>query len=171
MKIALGVVGALLAAIAAGLGWLGAFSSVDVVEREMGPYEFVYVAEASTDPARIGELTHALDERLEAAGVTGRKPAQEYYPPARGIPNQVGLIVDKLGGFMLGTETFYRAIPVQRYMVVTFPFRNPLSFAVGAMRVLPAFQAHRQQQKYAETSSMVILDGDRILYLEPIAPA
>ena len=172
MKIVLGALGALLVAALGVLGWLGALSPVSVVEREMGPYQFVYVQEASTDPAKIGKLTHDLAERLDAAGIANRKPAQEYFPQARGMQNQVGFIVEQtVSRDVLGTETFFRPIPAQRYMVVTFPFRNRLSFVVGQVRAGPAFEAHRKQQKYGETSTMVILDGDRILYLEPIAPA
>jgi len=172
VKIILAVLGAVLVVILGVLGWLGALSPVSVVEREMGPYQFVYVQEASTDPAKIGELTRTLAERLEAAGLTQRKPAQEYYATGRGIQNQIGFVVEQpVSRDVLGTETFFRPIPAQRYMVVSFPFRNGLSFAVAEARVGPAFRAHRAQQKYAETSTMVILDGDKILYLEAIAPA
>ena len=172
MKIVLGALGTLLAVALALLGWLGALSPVSVVEREMGPYQFVYVQEASADPAKIGALTHALGERLDAAGIAARKPAQEYSPSGRGMQNQIGFMVEQsVSRDVLGTDTYFRPIPAQRYMVVTFPFRNRLSFMVAEIRVAPAFAAHRAQQKYAETSTLVILDGDRILYLEPISPA
>ena len=172
MKIVLGALGALLAVMLAVLGWLGALSPLSVIEREMGPYQFVYVQEASTDAAKIGEITHALADRLDAAGIAARKPAQEYYASGRGLQNQIGFIVEQsVNREVLGTDTYFRPIPAQRYMVVTFPFRNRLSFMVAQVRVAPAFAAHRAQQKYAETSTMVILDGDRILYLEPISPA
>jgi hypothetical protein len=172
VKIVLGALGAFLVIALAVLGWLGALSPVAVVEREMGPYQFVYVQEASADPAKIGQLTHALAERLDAAGIAARKPAQEYSPAGRGMQNQVGFMVEQsVNRDVLGTETYFRPIPAQRYMVVSFPFRNRLSFAVAQLRVGAAFEAHRQQQKYAATSTMVILEGDRILYLEPIAPA
>lgn len=172
MKIVLGALGALLVVILSVLGWLGALSPISVAEREMGPYQFVYVQEASADPAKVGELTVALGERLDAAGIAARKPAQEYSPAGSGMQNQIGFMVEQgVSRDVLGTDTYFRPIAVQRYMVVTFPFRSRLSFAVGAMRVGPALEAHRKQQKYAETGTMVILDGDRILYLEPISPA
>ncbi len=172
MKIVLGALGALLVVILSMLAWLGALSPVAVVERDMGPYQFVYVQEASADPSKIGELTAALGERLDTAGIAARKPAQEYSPTGRGMQNQVGFMVEQsVNRDVLGTDTYFRPIPVQRYMVVTFPFRNRLSFVVAEIRVGPAFEGHRKQQKYAETSTMVILEGDRILYLEPISPA
>ncbi len=172
MKILLGALVAALALVVGALGWMGALSPVEITEREMGPYQFVYVQEPSTDAARIGELTRALGERLEAAGITQRRPAQEYYPVGRGIQNQIGFLVEQaVNREVLGIETFFRPIAVQRYMVVEFPFRNSLSLVVGFFRVEPAFRQYSAQKKYAETSAMVILDGGRILYLEPIAPA
>ena len=91
---------------------------------------------------------------------------------AYSIVNQVGFMVERRVGLdVLGMDTFFREIPAQRFMVVTFPFRNRLSFTVGRMRAERALRAHRAQQKYAETSTMVISGEDRILYLESITPA
>lgn len=172
MKILLGALAAVIGLAVGVLGWMGALSPVQIAERDMGPYQFVYVQEASTDSARIGALTDALGERLEAAGITQRRPAQEYFPTGRGIQNQIGFVVEQtVNRDVLGPETFLRPIPVQRYMVVEFPFRNSLSFVVGLFRVEPAFRRYIAQMKYAATSAMVILDGDKILYLEFIAPA
>lgn len=172
MKILLGVLAAVVAVLLPVLGWMGALGSVEVAERDMGPYQFVYVQEPSTDSAKIGELTEALGERLEAAGVTQRKPAQEYFPAGRGIQNQIGFMIEQdVSREALDAETFLRPIAVQRYMVVEFPFRNSLSFVVGYFRVDTALRKYKAQKKYAKSSALVILDGDRILYLEPIVPA
>lgn len=172
MKILLAVLGALVVVVAAAMAWLGAFATLQVEERDMGPYLFVYVQDATGDFGRVGELTAALGKRLETAGFTARRPAQIYYPAGRGIQNQIGFVVDRpVGPEVLGSDTFFRPLPVQRCMVVRFPYRNSASFAVGASRVDPLLRAHREAKNYAETSAIVILDGERILYLQPIAPA
>jgi len=172
VKILLGALGGVLIVVLGGLAWLGALSPVEVQERDMGPYQFVYVQEPSTDSGRIAQLTDALGARLEAGGITQRRPAQQYYPTGRGIQNQIGFVVEQsVGPEVLDAETFLRPIPVQRCMVVEFPFRNRLSFMVGYFRVDPALRKYLAGKKYAETSAMVILDGDKILYLEPITPA
>jgi hypothetical protein len=171
MKILLLVLAVLAAAIVGGLAWLGAFTGIAVEERDMGPYGFVYVQEASDDFGRIGQLTEALGARLEQAGLRERKPAQVYFPAGRGIQNQIGFIVEqKPVNEVLGAETFFRPIPVQRYMVARFPFRNPMSFMIGGARVSGAFERHRAARKYGETQALVILDGGTILYLQPIEP-
>lgn len=169
MKILLGALGAALAIVLGLLGWMGALSPVAVAERDMGPYQFVYVQEASSEHAKVDELTDALAQRLDAAGVTARKPAQEYYPVSRGIQNQVGFMVDQtVQPDALGAEAFQRPIAVQRYMVVEFPYRNHLSFAIARLRIEPALRRYGGARKYVETSSMVIQDGASILYLSPI---
>jgi hypothetical protein len=138
----------------------------------MGPYSFVYVQEASSDFSKVGALTEELGARLEAAGYRARRPAQVYFSPGRGIQNQIGFMVDRaVGNEVLGAETFFRPIPAQRCMVVRFPYRNPMSFAIGGARAKDALAEHRAQKKYAETQAIVILDGDAIVYLQPIEPA
>jgi len=169
VKILLGALGAALVVVLGVLGWMGALSSVEVAERDMGPYQFVYVHEASTDFEKIGRITESLGQRLEAAGFDQRKPAQEYFPAGRGMQNRIGFVVQRMvSAEVLGAETFYQDIPVRKYMVAEFPFRNPMSFAVGHLRVNPAFEAHLKKHSYAQTSALVILDGDRIVYLSPI---
>ena len=106
MKIAAISVAVLVAVVAALAAWLGMFSSVTVVEEEVGPLAFVYVQEATTDFSKIGKITTELGERLEQAGLTQRKPAQLYFPVGRGIQNQIAqpgnkvamtVAVDELG--------------------------------------------------------------------------
>lgn len=170
MKILFAALGAALVVVLGVLGWMGALSPVEVAERDMGPYQFVYVQETSADHSRIDQLTEQLGARLDAAGVTTRRPAQEYFPAGRGVQHKVGFVVEQaVGADVLGPETFVQIIPAQKYMTVEFPFRNHLSFIVGQFRVSPAFEKHIAGNKYVETSAMVILDGDRILYLAPIA--
>lgn len=169
MKILVAVVGVVVLALAGALGYMGAFSSVKVEERDAGPYPFVYVQEASADPGRVRELTEELGARLEKAGYTSRRPAQVYYPVGRGIQNQIGFVVDRPVTLdVLGATTFFRPIPVERYMAASFPFRNPLSFAVAYPKVEAALAGYRKGKGYAETAVMVILEGDSILYLQRI---
>ena len=171
MKMLLAVLGGLALVVAGLLGWMGALSGVQVQEQDMGPYPFVYVQDTTTDFSKVGQLTEALGQRLEAAGFRQREPAQIYYPPGRGIQNQIGFVVDRaVTKEVLGTDTFFRPVPVQRCLVARFPFRNPLSFLLGSLRVEPALGRYRQQKNYGDTQVMVILEGDSIVYLQPVAP-
>lgn len=169
MKILAAVLGVVVIALVGALGYMGAFTGVKVEERDAGPYPFVYVQEAGTDPARIRELTEELGDRLEKAGYPNRRPAQVYYPVGRGIQNQIGFIVDRPVALdVLGATTFFRPIPVERYLAASFPFRNAASFAIAAPKVESALAEHRKARGYAETAVMVILEGDSILYLQRI---
>lgn len=169
MKIA-AIAAAVVAAIVAGLAaWLGMFGEVEVSERNMGPYAFVYEQEPSTDFGAFGAITEDLGERLEAAGIKSRRPAQVFFPPGRGIQNQVGFVVEgSVGANLLDVDTFFRNVPSQRYAVFRFPFRNSLSFLAGYFRVEPALEEYRKARNIANGSTMVILDGDSILYLQPL---
>jgi hypothetical protein len=170
MKIVLAVLGVLLVAAMAMLGWLGALTGVQVREQDLGPYPFVYVQDTTTDLKQVWHLTDALGKRLDAAGFTQRQPAQIYYPTGRGIQNQIGFIVDRTVPFeLLGAETFFRTIPEQRYVAARFPFRNALSYVVGRFRVEPALNEYRKQKNQGETHGMVIHEGGSILYLQPVA--
>lgn len=169
MKIAAIAAGALVLVVGAMTAWLGMFDKVRVAEAEMGPYAFVYVQEASDDFGRVGEITKSLGQRLEQGGVTARKPAQVYYPTGRGIQNQVGFVVDgAIGQGVLDFTTFFRNVPRQRYVTASFPYRNPLSYLAGHFRVVPRLEAHRKEKGIPESSSMVILDGDTLIYLQPV---
>ena len=171
MKILLAVAGVLILLILGTLAWMGGLTGVQVQEQEKGPYAFVYVQEPTADFARVGELTETLGQRLDAAGFTQRQPAQIFYPAGRGVQHQVGFVVDRAVPYeVLGNDTFFRPVPSQRYMVARFPYRNPLSFVLGAWRSDAALRAHRQQQGYGDSNVMVILEGDAIVYLQPIAP-
>jgi hypothetical protein len=171
MKIMLAVAGALVLLFLGTLGWMGGLTGVQVQEQEKGPYSFVYVQEASTDFARVGELTEALGQRLDAAGFRQRQPAQIFYPAGRGVQHQVGFVVDRSVPYeVLGNDTFFRPLPAQRFMVARFPYRNRLSFVLGAWRSDAALRAHREQRGYGDNQVMVILEGNAIVYLQPIAP-
>ena len=171
MKIAAISVAVLVAVVAALAAWLGMFSSVTVVEEEVGPLAFVYVQEATTDFSKIGKITTELGERLEQAGLTQRKPAQLYFPAGRGIQNQIGFVVEgSMGQGVLDATAFFRSVPVQRYAVVRFPFRNPLSFLAAYHKVNSKLRAYRKEKGIPESSFMVILDGATIVYLQPVTP-
>jgi hypothetical protein len=171
MKITLVVAAALVGGLIGALAWMGVFQPVRVQEQDQGPFPFVYVQEASSDSGKVREHTQALGQRLDAAGFTQRKPAQIWYPAGQGAQNQIGFVVDRTVGFdLLGADTFFRRVPVQRCLIARFPYKNPLSFALGQLRVEPALQAYRRAKGYGETHAMVILEKDAIVYLQPVAP-
>jgi hypothetical protein len=169
MKALLGSLAVIVVALLGVGTYVGLFASVTVSERDMGPYQFVYVQDTTTDRSRVRDLSHALAQRLDEAGYTTRQPAQVYFPTGRGIQNQIGFVVDRaVTREVLGADTYFRPVPAQRAMVAEFPFRMQLSYAIGHWRVESALAAHRAQKGYRETSIMVILDGGRIRFFQPI---
>ncbi|HUS23968.1 MAG TPA: hypothetical protein VM369_03395 [Candidatus Binatia bacterium] len=172
MKTAMVVIAAVVLLLVGALAWMGVLGGLPVEERTMGPYPFVYVQEASTDFQKIGRLTAQLGQRLEDTGFRERKPARVYYPPDRGIQNQIGFVTERaVTRATLTADEYFRPIPEQACMVASFPFRNSMSFRLGAWRAERAFAAHRESRRYRSTSVIVIQDGSRILYLQPIEAA
>jgi hypothetical protein len=168
MKILIGVLAVLALAVLGLLAWMGAFGRVNVVEQELGPYPFVYVQDTTTDFGRIGELSAALDARLAAADFRVRRPMQVYSPVSAGVPNQIGFVVDRTATIdFLGPDTFFRQVPMQRFAVARFPFRNRFSFLVAHGRAESALEKHRTAKGYREAPAIVLLEGTTITFMQP----
>lgn len=168
MKTAWMVVAVVLAVALGGLGWMGTFSSVKVVETDMGPYSFAFVQDTASDPGAVADQVKAFDERLEAAGFTQRRPAQVYFP-AGGAQNQFGFVVDRTVTVdILGSNAFFMVVPPQRFTVARFPYRNGLSYTFGDGKALGALAQYRKEKGYPAAWTMVIREGDSIVYLQPV---
>lgn len=59
-------------------------------------------------------------------------------------------------------------IPAEPALAARFPFKHPLSFVVGFLRVAPALSAYRAAHGYRDGPSYTLLEGDTILYVQPV---
>lgn len=124
----------LLVAVVTGLAYLGAFASVEVEERAMGPFRFVYRTLDGADPRRVGEITEQVGNALRAAGVMRIRPFDVYYPEEASTPNEIGWEVAEehfQALTALDLSFLQRTIPAKPCMVARFPWKHPLSFVVG----------------------------------------
>lgn len=166
-RIVLGALLALALAGAAFLAWLGAFTSVSIEERPIGPFVFVYRDLPEATPADVGRVTSELVAELAAAGVTGVKPLGVYAPDGSAqIGVAVGEGAEKVAGL---PDVRARALVAERGLVARFPWRMPLSFVVSYLRVNPAFERYREAKGYAVAPAWVLLEGDEIVNMMPIA--
>jgi hypothetical protein len=160
---------ALLTAIAAAAGlavWLGAFSSVSIEERAIGPYTFAYRELPNATPVDVARVTERLVAELSEAGATGLRPLGVYAPDGSAeIGVAVGGGAEKLAA--LG-DVKLRELGAARGMVANFPWRMPLSFLVSYVRVNPAFERYRESKGYELAPAWVLLDGDVIVNMMPI---
>jgi len=158
------------AALAAG-AWLGAFARIRVEERVAGPHRFVYRTLRGTSPREVGRITDEVAAALRAAGAKPVQPLDLYYPQGSGNENEIGWTVDDTDAARVaapGAALVQRTLPAEPAMTVRFPWQHPLSYAVGALRVIPALRAHRELHDYQDGPSYTLHEGDTILYVQPI---
>ena len=144
LKVVILVVAALAVLSAGFLAYMGAFGSVKVAEKNIGPYTYVY--EAFVGPyENTSPLFRKVNANLMKEGVKTQKGIGIYYDnpmtvPAAQLRSDCGYILD---------EKDYAALPklLEKYqartlgaktrLVVEFPYRNSLSFILGPMKVYP----------------------------------
>lgn len=159
----------LVVVVLVGAGYLGFFHGVHVEEVECGPFKFVYREMSGTNMKKVGEITTALAGLLDAQGIQQRKPLDVFFPDSTA---QIGFAVEGVPESKLAAlsgETKIRDIPAGRCMKADFPWKNPLSFMVGYMKVDPALKKHRESHGYKKVEAMTLNQGKSILYLQPIA--
>lgn len=159
----------LVVVVLAVAAYLGLFHGVHVEEAECGPFKFVYREMSGTNMKKVGEITNALAGLLDAQGITQRKPLDVFFPDGAA---QIGFAVEgapesKLAA--LSGEMKIRDVPIGRCMKADFPWKSPLSFMVGYIKVDPAFRKHRESHGYRKVEAMALNQGSNILYLQPIA--
>lgn len=161
-------VAALLILLMSGAAYMGAFHRVTIEEREVGPFTLVYREVRGNSMKQVRDVTEELDAALEAHGVTNRRPLDVFYPDD--TPTEVGFAVEgpEAEAGVSGLDASVRQIPRQRSLVTEFPWRNPLSFVVGYLKVDPALAARRAEQGYAKTEALALNRGNTIQYMQPV---
>jgi hypothetical protein len=171
MLVKAGIVFAILCAVLfVYLVYMGALRSVRIVEREEGPFLFIYREVQGTGQGQIGKVTTELHADLESAGVTTMRPFDLFQPPDSELPNQIGFVIPESDSAKLVSlkGATQRTIPRQLYMATDFPFRNRLSFVVGYVKVNPALAEYRVEKSYRSAYAIARNDGNLITYLQPI---
>ena len=167
MRIALAALALLVAAGVALAAWLGAFATVSIEERPIGPYVFAYRELAEATPSDVGRVTEEVARELAAAGASELRPLGVYAPDGSA---QIGVAVgagrERVEG-LRGVRV--RELSADRGLAAEFPWRMPLSFLVSYLRVNPAFERVREERGYGIAPAWVLLDGATIVNMMPIA--
>lgn len=161
----------LLSGLTVFAAYMGAFMSVHIHEKSIGPFHLVYKEMVGTDFKKVGQITTDLDSMLKRVGLSGYYPLDIYFPDTQ--PNQIGFMVQdsSVSGVLASDSTIrYRLIPLQLSMVTEFPYRNPMSFFLGYMKIDKSLSEHRHHKKYKKTEAGTINYGDTIVYFQPIIP-
>src|SRR3954469_11030357 len=71
----------------------GAFATVQITEREAGPYEFVYRTAPRGDFGSVRTITTELERAFRGIGVREMQPLDVFYPSSSQAPSEIGFIV------------------------------------------------------------------------------
>jgi hypothetical protein len=159
MKKILLIIGIAVAIVVIGLvgllAYLGLFSTVAVVEKEMGPYTVVY--ESFVGPyAKTGQVFDQLYKSLKADGIEAEDGIGIYYDnPAKVPANQLRsdcasvLTADQaIKAQTLGPKYRFKTIEKSPGLVAEFPIRNALSYMVAPMKTYPALAQAAKTKGY-----------------------
>jgi hypothetical protein len=149
--------------------YLGAFEKVVIEERVTGPFSMVYGEAKGSDAKVVGEITTALQADLERAGIGHIEPCDVFHPDGH---SEIGfLVAPRDTAFLASLAPGWqrRVIPAAPSMTVRFPWKSPLSFVVGFMKVDPALRSWRASHGYRAAPAYVIHEEETSLYIQPIA--
>lgn len=176
LHIALGIVFALLVVVLTAAAWLGAFRSVAVERRSVGPFALVY-AEQRGHYRQTGGTVDGVMAALREAGIQpGRGFGIFYDDPAKvkeaELRSEAGAVVDaadvrRLGG--LRKRFKVRTFAKQDCLVAAFPMRHSLSMLLGVMKAYPKLASAAKEHGVTPTRSLELYDpGRSIEYVMPV---
>ncbi|MCP4135519.1 MAG: GyrI-like domain-containing protein [bacterium] len=160
------------------LGYSGLFTSIKVTEKEMGPYTLVYKDHKGSykETMKIqGEITSSLLKDLKIE--TKRGFGIFYDDPEKvkeeDLRSEVGMILEEKEHSRkeeISKKYTVKMFPVQRAVVVEFPFKNTVSILLGLSKVYPKLEEHIKKKGYAENHIMELYNfpQKKILYIAPI---
>ncbi|MCX5751855.1 MAG: GyrI-like domain-containing protein [Candidatus Saganbacteria bacterium] len=137
------VIVVLVLILAGFLAYLGAFSSVKVVEKEMGPYTVVY--ERFVGPYQeTGKVFDKVYKSLAADKIQTTVGIGVYYDdpkttPADKFRSDCGSAIANKDLAKVKALKKYKIMPIakKRCLVVEFPMKNMLSYMIGPMKAYP----------------------------------
>jgi hypothetical protein len=148
-------------------GYLGVFSTLVVTEGSPGSFVFVYREMRGTSMSEVEAITSELSALLEAQQIR-RQPLDAFFPDGRA---EIGFAVSGVDAptlAALASHMKHREVLSPPSMVARFPWRNRLSFIVGAAKADRAFAAYRAAHSYAKVEAYMLNMGETILFFQPI---
>lgn len=161
------------------LFYLGAFTSLAVQEKTIGPYTFVY-EKITGDYSKSGKVMQDLYYRLKGEeGIETFKGIGIYYDDPRFVAK------DKLrsvAGCVLEKNDYHKILnlrlkgykimnhPQRMSLVVEFPYKNMASIYVGMARAYPLLNKYIKENNYklGQATEIYDLEAKKIIYAIPL---
>ncbi|MCB1139022.1 MAG: GyrI-like domain-containing protein [Leptospiraceae bacterium] len=171
------VLAGLLILAGVGYGYMGGFRAVEVEEGSFGPHIMIF----ATHRGPYENLQSSWDDFQKSYEEAGLKKCHSLsvYLDAPDTPPEelrtiIGCAIDDLSDAEranLARRFPVFHIPAMDAMVSEFPFRNGLSFMLGAMKVYPEFQRVMQERNFQPAVAFEVYgDADNIQKIEFVMP-
>ncbi|HQP47106.1 MAG TPA: hypothetical protein PKX12_00140 [Spirochaetota bacterium] len=178
MKKIINAVIMVLAGFFIALIYSGLFSTVDISEREIGPFILVYQHHTG-DYAGTGDIQNTIYQTLRKEfNVSATKGFGQYYDDPKKVPAEK---LRSIAGCILEPEYRDRIPAIAKKYIVSeykktksvvavFPYKNQLSIFLGVLRVYPALDKYIQHKGYPFSPALEIYDlgSKKIIYSFPI---
>jgi hypothetical protein len=175
MKSVVIVVTAVLIACVGVLAYLGFFSTVEVRERDMGPYQIVYREHVGDYGGTAVIQDEVCSELLDGEKVRVSRGFGLYYDDPRTVKREN---LRSIAGCILEEQDYPRIADLKkrhlvreyartRCLVAEFPYKGTLSIFAGVICVYPRLEEYTREKKLGKGPVMEIYDipGKKIVYL------
>lgn len=144
--------------------YLGWFTTLQVEEREMWPYTMVYVEHVG-DYKKVGPIMDQIYQTLTKADINQQAGIGVYYDnpattPVDQLKSEVGSIInpEDMGKIAdLWVEYKTKTIEKANKVVVSFPYKNKLSYMIGPMKVYPVLEKYIAEKGYVTWNAAIEL--------------
>ena len=181
MKIILVVVVLIIVMFWGVLAYHGFFSSIEIVEKETGPYTFATKRFVGSY-YKVGPTMKEVDSWLRENGVIATKGVGLFYDDPEKVAQEelrsdVGNVLENADEQILAKvrEKFtVKNIARQKALVIEFPIKSPLSYMLAPIKVYPMISKYWKDKGYPEMTdggfSIEIddIDGKVTTYIMPI---
>jgi hypothetical protein len=158
------------------LAYMGFFSSIEIVEKETGPYTIVYESFIGSY-AETGKVFNRVYEALQKDGVATKRGLGIYYDnpatvEAANLRSDCGVIIEEKDMAILEKikdKYQIKTIEKAHRMTAEFPKKNVLSYMIGPMKVYPQFAKYVKNMNYkASAMGFEIYDEEKIIFMMDI---
>lgn len=161
--------------VVAALSWLsymGFFSKVTIIERQMGPLTFVYESYRG-DYSKVGPVIEKVSDRLESEfGIKSASAMGIYYSDpgttkTEDLRSDAGILLDKADAAKADAimkKMKVRIMFSKKYCTAEFPMKNNLSIILGIIKVYPEMNKYIRAKGYKMTPAIEIYEKSRIIY-------
>lgn len=158
------------------LAWHGMFSKPTIVEKEMGPYFYVY-DNFTGDYSKTMPVFDTVYNKLQRAGIESTVGIGIYFDnpsevPVEKLRSRCGSIVNLSDTTKISDEIFKKdLITRQKFAVIEFPIKSPLSYIIGPHKCYPVFTEYFKNKAYQTSEGIELYDMNKNIcyYLMPVA--